>query len=118
MREAREEIGLIEESVNVVGVLTPLFINHSENMVIPVVGFIEHEQKFIPNPNEVEEIFTVPLSDLIEKKNHIQEEWNLRNIQYNVPFWDVHHVPLWGATAMMMSELIELYREFLSESKS
>ncbi len=118
LREAREEIGLVEDSVNVVGVLTPLYINHSGNMVVPVVGFIEQEQKFVPNPNEVEEIFTIPLSDLIEQKNHIREEWNLRNIQYNVPFWDLHRVPLWGATAMILSEFIELYKEFISQSKS
>ncbi|MFA5668193.1 MAG: CoA pyrophosphatase [Balneolaceae bacterium] len=117
LREAHEEIGLIESSVKIAGSLSPLYINHSENMVRPIVGFIEKEQKFTANPNEVEEIFTVPFSELIEKKNHIRQEWKLRDVPYNVPFWDVHHVPLWGATAMMMSELMELYKEFLVSSE-
>lgn len=112
LRESREEIGLRENNVFVAGSLTPLYVNHSNNMVTPVVGFIKEEQDFIPNPNEVEEIFSVKFSELLESENHIREEWNLRNTTYNVPFFDVHHVPLWGATAMMMSELLELYKEF------
>lgn len=112
LRESREEIGLRERNVLVAGLLTPLFVNHSNNMVTPVVGFIKEEQDFIPNPNEVAEIFTVKFSELLESENHIREEWDLRNTKYTVPFFNVHHVPLWGATAMMMSELLELYKEF------
>lgn len=112
LRESREEIGLKEENVFAAGLLTPLYVNHSNNMVTPVVGFIGEEQEFIPNPNEVEEVFTVTFSELLESKNHVREEWDMRNTKYSVPFFDIHHVPLWGATAMMMSELLELYKEF------
>tara|TARA_R110000868_G_scaffold259361_2_gene517172 strand:+ start:40369 stop:41007 length:639 start_codon:yes stop_codon:yes gene_type:complete len=115
LRESREEIGLLEESVSVAGLLTPLYVNHSNNMVTPVVGFIAKDQDFTPNPNEVDEIFTVPFSELIASKNKMREEWDLRNTKYTVPFWDIHHVPLWGATAMMMSELMELYNEFKAD---
>lgn len=115
LREAHEETGLITENVYITGSLTPLFVNHSNNMVTPVVGFIEREQEFTANPNEVDEIFSVPFDELITMKNHVREEWKLRDIQYTVPFWDVHRVPLWGATAMMMSELVELYKEFVSQ---
>lgn len=112
LREAREEIGLIEEKVSIAGLMTPLYVNHSNNMVTPVVGFITQPQEFTPNPNEVEEVFSVPFSELIASKNKNREEWNLRETKYTVPFWNIHHVPLWGATAMMMSELMELYAEF------
>lgn len=116
LREANEEIGLVPDHVTIVGQLSPLFINHSNNMVTPVVGFVNKKQDFRANPNEVDEIFLVSFEQLIEKKNHIREEWKLRDIKYNVPFWDVHRVPLWGATAMMLSELVELYKEFLDQS--
>ncbi|MEQ9309628.1 MAG: CoA pyrophosphatase [Balneolaceae bacterium] len=112
LRESREEIGLREDNVIVAGNLTPLYVNHSNNMVTPVVGFIKEKQELIPNPNEVAEIFTVKFSELLESENHIRQDWDLRNTSYSVPFFDVHHVPLWGATAMMMSELLELYKEF------
>ncbi len=112
LREAREEIGLKEDTVSVAGLMTPLYVNHSNNMVTPVVGFITEQQVFTPNPNEVDEIFTVPFSELIASKNKMREEWDLRDTKYTVPFWDIHKVPLWGATAMMMSELMELYKEY------
>ncbi|MEX0607816.1 MAG: CoA pyrophosphatase [Balneolaceae bacterium] len=112
LRESQEEIGLQPENVEIVGILTPLYVGHSDNMVTPVVAFLHQEQKFTPNPNEVDEIFTVPLSDLLEESNLIDEEWDLRGAPYKVPFWNIHRVPLWGATAMLMSELIELYKEF------
>lgn len=115
LRESHEEIGLIEENVSVAGQLSPLYVNHSNNLVMPVVGFLNSEQDFTPNPNEVEEIITVPFSELISGKNHIREEWDLREMKYSVPFFDIHHVPLWGATAMMLSELLELYKEYLGE---
>lgn len=113
LREAHEETGLKPVSVEVIGNLTSLYINHSENMVVPVVGFIKDEQQFCANPNEVEEIFTVPISKLVNSNFARTEDWKLRDLDYKIPLWDVHPVPLWGATAMMLSEFVELYREFL-----
>jgi len=119
LREAHEETGLKPENVEVIGNLTALYVNHSENMVTPVVGFIKNEQEFCANPNEVDEIFTVPISKLVNGEFSKVEDWKLRDLDYSIPLWDVHEVPLWGATAMMLSEFVELYKEFLEfESKS
>lgn len=114
LREAQEEIGLHPESVEVAGLLTPLYVGHSDNMVTPVVGFLMEEQEFTPNPNEVDEVFQVSLEALVADHNLNDEEWNLRGVTYRVPFWDIHRVPLWGATAMMLNELVELFKEFHS----
>lgn len=116
LREAQEEIGLHTQSVEIIGRLTPLYVGHSDNMVTPVIAFIREEQTFTPNPNEVDEILTVPISALVKEHNLVEENWNLRGTPYHVPFWNIHRVPLWGATAMMMSELVELYKEFLAEN--
>jgi len=116
LREAQEEIGLHKEHAEVLGRLTPLYVGHSDNMVTPVIAFIRKEQKFTPNPNEVDEIISVPISDLVNDDKLTEEEWDLRDTPYHIPFWNIHRVPLWGATAMMMSELVELYKEFLAES--
>ncbi len=115
LRESQEEIGLHKHGVHIAGTLTTLYVGHSDNMVTPVVAFLEEEQHFTPNPNEVDEIISVPLNKLVEEKNLVFEEWDLRGTPYRVPFWNIHRVPLWGATAMMMSELIELYQDFLNE---
>lgn len=117
LRESQEEIGLHKDGVNIVGTLTSLYVGHSDNMVTPVVAFLNEEQKFTPNPNEVDEIISIPLDQLMEEKNLVYEEWVLRGTPYRVPFWNIHRVPLWGATAMMMSELVDLYQDFLQKSK-
>ncbi|MDZ7808143.1 MAG: CoA pyrophosphatase [Gracilimonas sp.] len=117
LREAQEEIGLHNSGVHISGTLTSLYVGHSDNMVTPVVAFLEEKQHFTPNPNEVDEIISVPLNELIEERNLVYEDWDLRGTPCKVPFWNVHRVPLWGATAMMMSELIDLYQDFLQEVK-
>lgn len=116
LREAHEETGLICEHVDVVGQLSPLYVDHSNNMVIPIVGFLDTKQKFIANPNEVDEIFSVPFSNLIGEQHLKFEQWPLRETEYTVPYWDIHRVPLWGATSMMLSELVVIYEEFIQLS--
>lgn len=113
LREANEEIGLAENEVEILGQLTSLYISHSENLVEPIVGFIGDHCKFIADPGEVAEVFKVSLNELIDQNNIVREQWNLHNRYFEVPYWKIHHVPLWGATAMMMSELVEIYREYL-----
>ncbi|MFN1834652.1 NUDIX hydrolase [Balneola sp. MJW-20] len=116
LREAHEEIGLITEQAEIIGHLTPLYVNHSDNMVTPVVAFLQEDQDFSPNPNEVDEVIRVTLDQLINDENLSRDEWDLSGMSFHVPYWDVHHVPLWGATAMMLNELIELYHHYLGES--
>lgn len=112
IREAHEEVGLHPDNVEVIGRLSPLYVDHSNNLVTPVVSLILKEQTFTANPNEVDQIFDVPFSLLASDSTRVTEEWDLRKRLYTVPFYDVHQVPLWGVTAMLISELVELYREF------
>lgn len=114
LREAHEEIGILPQQVTTIGELSELYIPHSNSRVTPVVGYMEARASFTANPDEVKEIFTVELNSLATKKNLIEEQWQLREYQYHVPFWDIHRVPLWGATAMMLNEFLDLYREFRS----
>ncbi|SMO89008.1 NUDIX domain-containing protein [Fodinibius sediminis] len=116
LREAREEIGIPSQDVTVIGQLSELYVSHSNNQVVPVVGYLPERPRFSINPAEVEEVFAIELDSLLHKKNLTVEDWNLRSHTYRVPYWDVHQVPLWGATAMILHELLDLYREFLDAS--
>ncbi len=118
LREANEEIGISPNSVTIIGELSELYVSHSNNLVTPVVGFTGKRPDFKINPTEVEEVFAIELNSLLHKKNITIEDWDLHSYTYRVPYWDVHHVPLWGATAMMLSEFLDLYREFLDESNT
>lgn len=116
LREAQEEIGINPNDVRIAGKLSKLYVSHSKSYVTPVIGFLDYTPKLNLNPAEVEEAFSVELDSLVDKKNLTVEDWDLRDQDtYRVPYWDVHRVPLWGATAMMLSEFLELYREFKSQ---
>lgn len=116
LREAKEEIGIDPAAVNIVGTLSDLLVDVSNNYVTPVVGFMDDKPTLKTNPDEVDEVFAVPLYALTKEENMVTEQWELQpDIPYKIPFWKVHDVPLWGATAMMLSEFMEIYAEFKSE---
>ena len=115
LRETHEEVGINPSDITLLGTLSSLYVSHSRNQVIPVVGYLDTMPELTLNPKEVEEAFTVEVESLANKKNLIVEDWDLSQYSYKVPFWDVHRVPLWGATAMILSEFLELYREFKAE---
>ncbi|REL33094.1 CoA pyrophosphatase [Rhodohalobacter sp. SW132] len=115
LRETREEIGIENKLISIAGSLSPFYLYRSHNRITPVVGFLREKPQMKKNPYEVEEIITVKLDRLISEERIKKERWDLEHNSFYVPFWDIHKVPLWGATAMMMSELLVIYREFLEE---
>lgn len=115
LREAKEEVGVSPADIEILGRTTELFIKHSDNYVTPVVGYMNYQPKLDLDPTEVEEAFSIELDSLLTKKNLATEQWKMRAYTYRVPYWDVHRVPLWGATAMMLNEFMELYREYRAQ---
>lgn len=117
LRETEEEIGIDRGKVSIAGSITPLYLHRTENQITPFVGFFDEEPEMSRNPYEVEEIITVQLEELSSGIKLVRERWDLPELSMEVPYWKIHRVPLWGATAMMMSELLELYREFLKTGR-
>ncbi|MCA1801058.1 MAG: CoA pyrophosphatase [Rhodothermaceae bacterium] len=108
LRETREEVGIDPSLITVLGFLTPLHVPVSGNIIHPVVGWLDHPPKLIPDHDEVAEAFTMPLNRLFDPTCLKQTRRNLHGTEYNIPYWDVHRIPLWGATAMILSEFCEL----------
>lgn len=61
LREAQEEVGLEPKQVEVVCHLVPHLLLDKSSMITPVVGFIDHNFQAQPNPDEVQDVFLVPL---------------------------------------------------------
>lgn len=108
LREAYEEVGVRPSWVRILGQLSPLYINASNYLVQPSVGWVASRPNFRLDPYEVESLIEAPLSALQDERNHFQEEWELRNRRINVPFFRIQEHIIWGATAMMLSELLAL----------
>ena len=106
LREAHEEIGLDTRTVRVIGTLTPLHIPVSGFAVHPVVGICETSPRLRAADHEVERVFDVPLADLADP-SHLRRTTRLRDgTSYDVPYFDLAGEMIWGATAMILSELL------------
>lgn len=112
LRELHEEVGIHSSSVKTAGPITPLYLYRTDNQITPFIGIMDEKPTLIPNPIEVSEILTADLDSLLSEKYKKRENWDLPQSSFDVPFWDIHDVPLWGATAMIMSEFLSIYEKF------
>jgi 8-oxo-dGTP pyrophosphatase MutT (NUDIX family) len=112
LREMREEVGINLTINHILGALSPIFVTHSNNFIHTIVAWKPETMPFIMQPTEVDEAFYVPVQDLLDIDKLIHETWTLRGMTMDVPFWKVHSTPLWGATAMILSEFVELVRPY------
>ncbi len=112
VREAHEEIGIRPENLTILGELTPLYIQPSDFEVHPTVAWYANGERpyFIPSDGEVAEVLEVPLSYLLDPTSRSEEMWTLHGYEVRVPFFNVAGHKVWGATAMMLSELVERLR--------
>ncbi len=108
LREAYEEIGVPPESVEVLGHLSELYILPSNFIVLPTVGWTPRRPDFRTDPYEVAKLLEVPLAALQDPANRHEETWQLRDRTAIVPYFSVENQVVWGATAMMLSELLAL----------
>jgi len=110
LRECQEEIGVKIQDVRIIGKLTELYVPFSNYMINPFVGYIDYTPTFIPNKSEVDEIIQVSLIDLFSKSNRLSKPLRLAFIKVNAPYYNIKEKHVWGATAMIISELNEVYK--------
>ena len=110
LRETHEEVGIPPAGVRLLGQLTTLYIPPSDFEVHPFVGWHSQPVTMHPDPAEVAEILEVPLAHLLDPATQQSEQWELRGMAVEVPFYQVGPHKVWGATAMMLSEFMERLR--------
>ena len=110
LREAQEEIGLRLNDVKVLGILTELFIPPSNFYVLPVIAAMPYRPDFFPDPREVEDIFEIKLKEISDVSIIGSSEIQVRGVQITAPHYEVNGYKIWGATAMMISELLTVLK--------
>lgn len=112
LREANEEVGIQKENLHILGQLSKVFVFVSNFMVYPFVGYCESRPDFITDNIEVEQLLEIPLDYLLDRKNRKSKDLHIRSyLLKDVPYYDLNNHVLWGATAMMTSELLYLIHE-------
>ncbi|HBY98031.1 MAG: CoA pyrophosphatase [Ardenticatenaceae bacterium] len=108
LREAQEECGVEPASIRLLGGLTPLYIPPSNFCIYPQVGFSATPPDLRPHTDEVAALLEVPLPFLAAPGTRQAEFWELRGQQVRVPFFAIGAHKVWGATAMVLSELLTI----------
>ncbi|QIP14058.1 CoA pyrophosphatase [Spirosoma aureum] len=106
LREAQEEVGIRVSDVKVLGLLTELFIPPSNFYVQPVVGMLPYRPDYYPDPREVEAVVEVDLDTLLDETIVGDSQIEVRGVVVDAPFYQIKGQRVWGATAMMISELL------------
>lgn len=115
LREANEEIGVEINKIIVLGKLTELYIPPSNFFVQPVLAYIEENPELVSDYHEVKEIIYADLNKLVSLGSEQKKKINMRyGIKMNVPCYVVDNHVIWGATAMILSEFIEISRKLLN----
>lgn len=107
LRETREEIGVKLHRSDIAGELSPLYIPVSNYIVRPVVAYLPGKPMFVLNPGEVDEIHEVALNDFLLSQVTVKQ-LKIRNIPADIPFYCIGKTEIWGATAMIITELKEI----------
>jgi 8-oxo-dGTP pyrophosphatase MutT (NUDIX family) len=111
LREAREEIGLMADRVEVLGSL-PTYVTGSAFVITPVVGLVQPDFELQPNPYEVDDVFEVPLAFLMNPAHHRRHALEFEGVVrewYSMPYQDaVGERFIWGATAGMLRNFYRL----------
>lgn len=110
LREAQEEIGIKAIDVKILGQLTEIFIPPSNFFVLPVIGFINYLPDFYPDAREVDAIFEIPIEEFLSESNIQIRKVNVRGLLLETPCFVINDRIIWGATAMMLAELVEILK--------
>ena len=106
LREAQEEISLASTDVHVVGTLTPIDIPVSGFRLHPVVGTTTARPSLVAADGDVARILEVPVDDLMAPGAIVSTEREREGHRIVVPAFRVGREEIWGATAMVLAELL------------
>lgn len=106
LREAQEELGIDPSMVTIWTALTPVWIPVSNFQITPWVGWNDTRPAFKPAPGEVAQLIEAPLAELMRPDIIHTETWIRRGVEMQVPFFALGSHQVWGATSMILAELV------------
>ena len=109
-RETQEEVGIDGSRLEVLGQLSDLYIPPSNFLIKPYVAYHPGKPEYVINPKEVQSVLEIGLSELTNPHSKSVGDFYVSSTQgmIQAPYYSVQGVKIWGATAMILSELLEL----------
>jgi 8-oxo-dGTP pyrophosphatase MutT (NUDIX family) len=111
LRECEEEIGIDASKMIVLGSLTHLFIPVSRFDVYPIIAYYNSTPTFVPQENEVVSIIEVPVKLILDDNCIVEKKVDFKGNEETVPFFSIYNHVVWGATAMILGEFVQVWKE-------
>lgn len=108
LREAKEEIGLPREAVEIIGTLDDTETRATQFVITPFVGIIREPVRYTPDGSEIERVLEVPLDALLDPANFRVEVWERADHTQPVYFFDYRGETIWGATARILRQFLDV----------
>jgi len=114
IRETEEEIGVEQKKIKLIKKMSELYVPPSNFLISPFMGFLDFQPKFVPQKDEVAEIIEVSLHYFLSLKTTFSDIKTSYGNYINVPLYEIRGKIVWGATAMILSELKDIFAEIQS----
>jgi 8-oxo-dGTP pyrophosphatase MutT (NUDIX family) len=112
LREAEEETGIVARDVKLLGQLTTFYVQPSNYIVYPFVGYLSYTPEFKPEIKEVQFLIEAPVNLLMDKSIVKKTDIKVRQgMVLEAPYYDIGGHIVWGATAMMLSEFVTILEQ-------
>ncbi|MBI2154879.1 MAG: CoA pyrophosphatase, partial [Candidatus Rokubacteria bacterium] len=108
LREAEEEIGLPASAVEILGTLDDTETRATRFVITPFVGVIRKPVRYRPDGKEIERVLEMPLDALLDPANFRVEIWERNDHTSPVYFYKYRGVTIWGATARILKQFLDL----------
>lgn len=106
LRESKEEVGVDPSEIRVIGTLTPLFIPVSNTLVTPVAGWIDNRPDFNHQAEEVVFLIEGEIKRFLEPSIVKTKPFEIKGEMIDIKYFDYNGHVIWGATAMILNELL------------
>lgn len=117
LRESEEEIGVSRTKIEIIKAFSPLYIPPSNFLVHPFLGIANETPQFVLDPKEVASIIELPLNDFLsDSLLHEAKLTTSYAVAIAIPAFKIDQHVVWGATAMMLSELKEVLHFVLKKT--
>lgn len=114
LRETQEEVGVAPDDITVIKKISELFIPPSNFIVEPFIGLYKNPKPFLKQDREVELLLEVPIIDFLDDTNVVSKKLTTSYaVDIEVPAFELNGYIVWGATAMMLSEIKELIKQVI-----
>lgn len=112
LREIHEEIGISEEKIEIVGRLSDMYVPPSNFLISVFVGYLNEKPTYKIDEREVDEVIEVPFSDFFKPGLIKEKEFfvSSSNTSARAPYFDVSNAEIWGASAMVISEFLDVMK--------